>query len=60
MLEEVVELSRAPVGQGRRGIALTSASKGLQLIEKARGLLAAVNRRLPALLAEDEREGDAQ
>jgi hypothetical protein len=54
MLEEVIEISRAPVGQGRRGVALTSASKGLLMIERARGLLTAVNTRLTALLAEDE------
>ena len=61
MLEEVIEQSRAPVGQGRRGVAMTSTKKGTVLIDRARGLLAAVNKRLPALLAEkEEGEGDEE
>ena len=57
MLEEVIEQSRAPVGQGRRGVAMTGTKQGTVLIDRARGLLAAVNKRLPDLMAEEE-EGE--
>jgi len=54
MREEVIEQSRAPVGQGSRGVAMTGTKKGTVLLDRARGLLVAVNKHLPVLLAEEE------